>query len=328
MAMNLVHRFESYLHETLDISVKAEKWGQNRKLTIFLNDLYLFYKTNILDAPCLLMVAKDENEQTPATVKKHISIVQNNWNGEVIYIHPKVTAFNRKRLIEQKVPFVIPGNQLYLPFLGIDLREHYRQIRESRQRFSPSTQAVILYTLNSSIEQQLTPSNLAERLDYSVMTLSRAFDEIESADLGKVVINGRERLLSFELSKSELWEKALEYLVNPVKKRIWVILNDYLNNGITAGLSALAVYSNLAQPSVPVYATTKEEINKMNKEGKIICQFQKELHSTEIEVWSYSPKLFAKNNTVDKYSLFLSLRDNKDERVQMALEQMMREDKW
>jgi hypothetical protein len=30
-------------------------------------------------------------------------------------------------LIEQKVSFIVPGNQLYLPDLGLDLREYFRQ---------------------------------------------------------------------------------------------------------------------------------------------------------------------------------------------------------
>ncbi len=29
--------------------------------------------------------------------------------------------------IAQKVPFIVPGNQLYLPDLGLDLREYFRQ---------------------------------------------------------------------------------------------------------------------------------------------------------------------------------------------------------
>jgi hypothetical protein len=37
-------------------------------------------------------------------------------------------------------------------------------------------------------------------------------------------------------------------------------------------------------------------------------------------VWSYKPELFAKERVVDRLSLYLSLKDNEDERVQAALE--------
>jgi Tfp pilus assembly protein PilO len=53
-----------------------------------------------------------------------------------------------------------------------------------------------------------------------------------------------------------------------------------------------------------------------------------DLHCNEIQVWSYDPKLFAVAGVVDRLSLFLSLRDEKDERVEAALEQMMKEMPW
>ena len=326
--MKTIHRLIDYVHETLNISLEVEKWDRVRKLPIYMNDTYVFYKTGFLGISCVLMVSKEKSAQTPAIVKKHISLVQNTWDGEIIYVHANVTAFNRKRLIEQKVPFIIPGNQMYLPFVGIDLREHYRQIKEVTEHFRPSTQAVILFVLNNKIEQVLTPSFLAEKLGYSVMTLSRALDEIESASLGNVEIHGRERILSFKLPKRELWENALKYLSSPVKNKIWIEQDNNLQNEMIAGLSALALYSNLAQPANPVRALTNFELTHLNKQGSIINQFQQELYSIEIEIWSYTPRLFSKNNVVDKYSLFLSLKDVKDERVQTALEQMMETIEW
>lgn len=50
----------------------------------------------------------------------------------------------RKRLIEQKVPLLVPGNQLYLPDLGIDLREYFRKPPTAPDTArSPATQAGI-----------------------------------------------------------------------------------------------------------------------------------------------------------------------------------------
>ena len=45
----------------------------------------------------------------------------------MVYVTGALASYERKRLIEQKVPFMVPGNQLYLPDLGIDLREYFRQ---------------------------------------------------------------------------------------------------------------------------------------------------------------------------------------------------------
>ena len=45
----------------------------------------------------------------------------------VVYVTRTFAPYECKRLIEQKVPFLVPGNQRYLPDLGIDLREHFRK---------------------------------------------------------------------------------------------------------------------------------------------------------------------------------------------------------
>ena len=57
------------------------------------------------------MVPRDDQEkeeQPPAVIRNHISQVQTKWDGELIYIRNWVSAYNRKRLIEQKVPFGCP----------------------------------------------------------------------------------------------------------------------------------------------------------------------------------------------------------------------------
>ena len=48
----------------------------------------------------------------------------------------------------------------------------------------------------------------------------------------------------------------------------------------------------------------------------------------EVEIWTYNPKLLAKGDVVDRFSLFLSLRDSKNERVEQALEQLMEAAEW
>jgi len=320
--------FERYLKETLNICIQPKKWKEAEKLPFFLRNLYAFFEVTILETSCLAMVAKDETEQTPATIRKHILQVQKKWNHEVIYVQQKVTAYNRKRLIEHKLPFVIPGNQMYLPFLRIDLREHFKKIRNTDSRWSPSTQAVILYALFHDGEPRYTPKNLANRLGYTAMTMTRALDELEGAGLGQIAMEGRERVLRFDRNKKELWGNALETLRSPVKKRLWVkhSLNKPL--GMKAGLSALAYYSALAEPANPVFAMEGKKWKgiKINKNLSVLEIV--EPGACELEIWSYPTELFAKDGVVDRFSLSLSMQANDDERVESALEKMMEQVAW
>jgi hypothetical protein len=326
---NLVKNYERYLKEVLDVSVTSIPWNQADRLPFFLRDLYLFYKSSFLDTQCLLMVAREPTEQTPAVVRKHLDQVGKHWNAEVIYLHPLVSTYNRKRLIQQKVPFVVPGNQMYLPMLGIDFREHFRKKIAGGSILSPSTQALVLHTLLNPGENVLTPSSMANRLDYSVMTLTRAFNELESAGLAEILQQGRERRLNFKWYGRELWGNAKEFMRSPVKKRTYI--RDPHENwpGLTSGLTALSHFSKLAPPANPVYAIGSTDFEPIKARYDLFNSSNRmEPELCELEVWRYHPGLFAKKNLVDRFSLYLSLNKNNDERVQAALEEMMESVQW
>ena len=96
-----------------------------------------------------------------------------------------IDSARRKQLIDQRVAFVVPGNQVYLPFLGVDLLEHFRNARGTSESLSPATQAAFLYALHRRGRGAFSPKEMAAALGYSSMTMSRAFDELEGAGLGR-----------------------------------------------------------------------------------------------------------------------------------------------
>ncbi len=321
--------FRRYLKETLGVSVKPEAWEGEHGLPFFLRNLYAFFQVFILRTPCLVMAPKEEGDpQTPATISKHIRQVQKEWAHAVLYANGKISAYNRKRLLEHKVPFVVPGNQLYLPPLGIDLREHFKTIRNTRAKLSPSTQIAFLYALRHDQGQGLTPKELAKRLGYAPMSMTRAFDELESADLGRVAMEGRQRVLRLGQDRKSLWGEALTFLRSPVKKRLWVRLVSNRRPGVEAGLTALARHSALAEPSNLVIAMDSTEWKRFwNSNGATKLPIP-EPDACQLEIWSYSPDLLATKGVADPLSLYLSLKGVDDERVESALEEMTERIRW
>jgi len=327
--INLPRDLEVYLYENLGIKVTTKKWFEAKRLPLFLRDLYSIFECELLGIPYLLAISKSGEEQTPASVRKHLNLLYEKWDREVIYLHPSISAYNRKRLIEQKVSFVVPGNQMYLPCLGIDFREHIRKQRLSRtSKFSPSTQAVVLYALHNRITSEATPSSLAEELGYSPMTLTRAFDELEAVGLAEVKMEGRERILRFDLDKRVLWQKAQEHLRSPVKKRILIQTINNQRPKAMAGLTALSHYSMLAEPRIEVFALSTEQWKSLKHSGDFIEVRFPEPGSYEIEIWNYAPQLLAQQNIVDRLSLYLSLKNSKDERVESALDELLEGFEW
>jgi hypothetical protein len=56
---------------------------------------------------------------------------------------------------------VVPGNQMYLPMVGVDFRERFRRPIEAPTQFSPATQATVLHWMLKSTDKPLTPAQTA-----------------------------------------------------------------------------------------------------------------------------------------------------------------------
>jgi hypothetical protein len=295
---------------------------------LFLRDAYTFYEVELLEHPCLLIADKQPG-RTAATVRKHITQVKDKWIGDVIYVRTAANSDERRRLVEQRVPFIVPGNQMYLPMLGLDFREHFRRVQEETSTFSPATQAAVILLLTNTVREVYDTEKLADRLQYSKMTASRILNELRSAEIGVVKQDGRKRLLDFDGVRLELWKRALPLLNSPVTQTKYVRRQPHvLSTHPAAGLTALALSSMLAAPRVPTVALSADQWKMFR--GEVSCEITKsdDPEATQIQVWSYAPKLFAREGAVDRWSLFLSLRDESDERVEGALEEMMETTSW
>jgi hypothetical protein len=200
---------------------------------------------------------------------------------------------------------------------------------EATHKFSPSTQALVIHVLlHGTTKRIFTPAEMAGRLGYSPMTMTRAFDELESVDFGDIFLEGRERCARFAESAKDTWAKAQPFLRSPVKKRLYIEPLNANPLGFRAGLTALADYTMLAEPVNPVIALSGEDWKSL-QQGQRIKEFPSpEPGALELEVWSYASSLFAKGEVVDRLSLYLSLKESQDERIEAALEEMMKGLQW
>lgn len=323
-----IQAIERYLFDTLGVMTSIADWESSGRLPLYLRDGFRYYRTDIIGVPCLLMVEQADKPDSPATIRKKMDQVQPKWQGGLIYVCRQVASHQRKRLLEQRIPFIVPGNQLYLPMLGIDFREHFRKQRQKPSKFKPATQALVLHLLLHHDDTQGTPVHLAERLGYTKMTLSRALDELEAEQLCEVRREGRERILRLKEGRRQLWENALPLLQSPVQQRHYLRQCPSQQLGITAGLTALASYSMLAAPRTPTVAVNHKGWQALQRSPEHRTAYPDDLDAMEIEVWTYDPKLFGKQGIADRFSLYLSLKENSDERVQLSLKEMMENIIW
>lgn len=337
----------AYLRETLGEAPRLEE-VKTGSLPFFLSSRYEFKKMGLLNKPCVLMVALHDFEGT-GELRTHADIAEKALEMPVVVALEGLNSAERKRLIQQGISFIVPGNQMFLPQLGLDLREYFKPRRRPRgesKPLAPATQAILIAQILRGWTSELSQSGLAGPLPYSAMTISRAFKELEEHGLGRRVTRGRERLIQFERDARGTWEAALSVLRTPVMKEEWVGTTDWavpsptsrkVRNEIdklrsfgwvAAGESALASRSMLAEPRIPIVATSEQAFRDALESNDIQKVQSRDEAFAQVQVWSYGPILTPMSEDADSLSLFLSLRDTRDERVAMALDEMMENYKW
>lgn len=314
---------EQYLQETLQQPVRLEQWGRRVDLPAYLRQ-YDYRRTVIEGTPLLFVIA--ETDLAPSTAAKHIRALLEYWHDPIVFAFARTTPRARQRLISERIPFVVPGSQVYLPMLATNLTERYKQQAPHRERLRPSAQVLLLHLLLESTKEERTPGEEAKALGYTAAAIGQAVDQLVETGLAKAWKDGRRRPFRLDDKKPDVWARAQPLLATPVQnKRLLFAAPEGIGDMYVAGLSALARYSMISEPRQRVFALPQALAKRIaNNEGDLMPDEA----SAIVETWTYAPARLSRGPQVDKLSLYLSLRDDPDERVQGALEEMMEGFEW
>lgn len=330
--MDLKLRIKRYLQDVMGLEApEVEPCPQASSLPYFLQDTFEFNQVELAGHRIVLAIHDAIPSLPLREVRVQLIRVSEVLGCPVVYCLPTLASYERRNLIEQKVSFIVPGNQMYLPNLGIDLREHFRQgAHKYRNRLTPSTQALlILQLLNRPTQDEWSPSVDAAALGYTPMTATRAIRELVEAELAEVVLVGRSKHLRLMHPREDVWNKAKNFMRTPVKRLVWVRDKLVLKSSDIrlAGLSGLSERTMLSGPHELCFAITAEQWRQALLQGVQEIPGPEE-GAYQLEIWAYSPAMVANSKTVDPLSLWLSLNDSKDDRVQMALDELQEQIRW
>jgi DNA-binding MarR family transcriptional regulator len=315
----------NYLAATLGIEPQFRDWSGVSALPHLLRAAYDFSQMALLNQTFLLLLKTGEDAFSPATLAKHLSWLAENTGFRGIFGALSLESFTRKRLIEHKIPFIVPGNQLYLPDLGIDLRERFRKQKARTDMLSAPAQAVLLARLlRKPPVKDWTATSLAGCLNTTKMSMSRAIDDLEAKGFIHILPQGRQKFIKFTAQGRALWEKALPALASPVYKRVYLEKIE-LSDLTLAGISALSKLSMITADARQVYAISRAGWERLRPSVTTVPIPEAPV---ELELWRYDPTLFSSNKTVDTLSLVLSFAGEKDERIEQALRRMLKEFQW
>lgn len=305
-----------YLEQALGITIQYKTY-ETAALPYLITERYEIRVARLDDVKALFVLPLAKLD-TISAVKKHLTRIQAAENIPTVLVTRDLTTYQRQSLVANKIPFIVEGKQIYLPFMGIFLQEKGTVQPEVPTHLAPSAQLLFLDYLYQR-QDSICMSVAAKALGLSAMTASRGAKQLADCGLITVESQGVQRILKGCAEGKALFEKAKPYLSNPVRRKVYVPQSAVSEELPKAGYTALAGRTMLNPPRVSVRASGSA--SRWNAVSTNTCiDIEKQI---ELELWRYDPAALAVNGAVDPLSLALSLQDDKDERVEAAVETLL-----
>lgn len=310
-----------YIKRTLGLHCTRKRWDGQKKLPYYLLNEYSFDVVTIGHQDCIFLTPKNKLA-TVNTIKKHLNQLREHSTYPAVLELQGITRQRKDSFIKARIPFVVSGKQLYLPFIGAVLSERNNPVTSvlDTEKLIPSAQ-MLLFAFLLGKNKPLYLSEVTNRFHLTSMSISRAASQLVRLKLVERKNAGVRKFIFSETTPAELFKLAKHRCFNPVRKEVFISRDEAKQTLFSAGLTALSEVSMLNPPSMPVYGTIESEMNFESAST--------ELTNSEIfaalQIWRYDPRLVSQSDQVDTLSLYMSLTENRGERVEQALEELLRE---
>lgn len=330
-----MEKLKEYIHQILgkDLEIKELPNDYTNKLPYIFKNNFNFYVTHLHNHELILVQVNKDDAFNAAQLRQQVLAIQKVLGKKIIIVTEDITAINRKRLIDQRISFIVPGKQMFLAELLIDIQDFNRD-KEFQKEFLllPSAQLILLYQILHKEDNlsQYTFKELAEKFQYTQMGITKAIENLKRLAIVEVV-GTKEKNIVFETDIPKLWKSIEKHLINPVLKTVYVdekpTIKMYRSNA-----TALEEYSNMNPSKLEYFAIEKTKFYELEKTNQLV-NLNNESGNYALEVWKYNPEIITKGitkkNNVDPLSLYISLKDGFiDERTDMALDQIIEKYVW
>ncbi len=309
--------FTNILGENVDFSPASKELLGRIPMTI--SSIFSLYEGSILGHQVILACIGDGDSISPAQMKKLLDIIVRQTGNFAVLATHGVSSYNKLRLIAQKVNFVIPNGQMFLPSLLLEIRPEKAIGADIKEAIPPFAQLLLLYHLQVASVSGANSNELSNCFSVSYSTVNKAIRWMESKDL--IRLEGtKTKTIEVALKGRNLWEKALPLLKSPVEQVVYT--DAALDHQMASGVNALSAYTMINEEPYRCCAVDKNDMRHIGVE------YDKRFGENKIEVWKYPPGILSSTGVVDKLSLYLSLKDDRDERIQIELQRLIDEMRW
>lgn len=313
------------------------------EIPIHFTKTFTFYNVYIKNNSVSLVVLEvlDENKDMNEVLQKYDWLRSKYKMNHYVLAFGKLSTFMKKQLLLHQIPFIDGNNQIFLPFVGLNLinTSLIDSIPYTKQ-LTPSEQVVfftIIYNYNV-MRERVDASFLIEKSNLSKPTVYRALETLTEIGIFEVDPNQSYKSLYIVESARNLWDKVQPLLINPVRKIVYLD-NDYfynsdeMTNAYLASVNALSVYTNIIPENEKTYAISASvynSINDVNDNNMIEVNPNRQgyigVNETKLEIWQYSPIVTGrklKKKCVDPLSLYLTMVTSDDPRIESELEELL-----
>ncbi len=287
---------------------------------------YKFYDGEFHGMPLLFAEPKGK-----VATPRCLSVTANNLTSllqlPIVFLLPACPAYERQRLIDKDVYFVVSEKYVHLPMLLAN--ERVRKTKQAKT-LTPVAQYLLLYHLQIGSIEGMAARDIEDKIPYSYASITLGLTCLEDLGLCKKVAEGSKRkVIHFDMKGMNLWEQAQPFLVNPVEERIYCdgLLSD--DSFPECGINALAHYTRLNPDSERTIMMSVKQLRNF-KSSEALVRPNEFDGNIIIEAWKYPPVTATgvKAEWVDKLSLAISLREDEDPRVEGEVERLINETEW
>lgn len=271
-----------------------------------------------------VVVAQDRHAArlTPGAVAKHMEGIAALTGKQAVYAADTITAQDARRMVARGVAFIGGNGNMFLPFMAMRLVGKPKPAPAITVLGVPA-QLLLLGLLNHRLPTPLTYEAAEAYLSYSRGSVHAAFVQLQLADLCRRR-PGRCVQLEPVCTGRALWERALPLLQNPCRRTVEVPQVPETIPCFPAGETYLAALTMLAAPRQAVFACALHGYLRLPQQTHALALAEEPL---ALQLWLYPPALPGTDG-IDPLSLYLSLRHLSDERVLLALQQLLDDFPW
>jgi hypothetical protein len=314
-------KIEKYLEEVFEEKVTIKKHPNVNQIPLILLNEYDFLQVDIHDNNCTLMEIKS-NRIITEKILKNVNKLNKIDTSQKVLVFEELRSAQRRKLVKNRIAFIVPGKQIYLPFIYLDFNEKFSSSVDVVEKFTVGQQLVYLYILNES-KEEVIPLELVKALDLSMSSVNRALRQL--VKIGLLLERGRATRKKYtRIERFKYWELGKSFLISPVQRIEYI---KEIPSGVDLFFSYDSGLSNLSMLSdskYVTYAVSKKEFNKISRKLVLKDYELDSMNYVRIEVWKYDPGLFSNSDIVDIFSLYAAYMGENDPRVDKELEEIIR----